>query len=83
MSLNKAIENGYNDWVDLLKHTNNMDLLKDPYNIWLEAFSTATLLERIGVTHVLRGMIAKAATLEEQNILEKAVQIIESKGSSK
>lgn len=35
------IEQEYKDWVALLKKTGNEDLLNDPYNIWLEAFSIA------------------------------------------
>jgi len=33
----------FDDWVALLKRTNNEDLLKDPYNIWLEAWCLAKM----------------------------------------
>lgn len=31
----------YDDWIALLKRTGNEDMLKDPYNIWVEAWSLA------------------------------------------
>jgi hypothetical protein len=34
----------YEDWIALLKRTKNEELLKDPYNIWIEAFTIATVL---------------------------------------
>lgn len=33
----------FEDWVALLKRTGNEDLLKDPYNIWLEAWCIAKM----------------------------------------
>jgi hypothetical protein len=36
----------YENWLALLKRTNNEDLLEDPYNIWIEAFTVATLLSK-------------------------------------
>lgn len=38
------IKQEFDDWIALLKKTGNEDLLKDPYNIWLEAWSVATIL---------------------------------------
>jgi hypothetical protein len=38
------IKQEYEDWVALLKRTNNEDLLKDPYNVWTEAFTIAIVL---------------------------------------
>lgn len=83
MNANDAIKNGYTDWLELLKRTNSMSLLVDPYNIWLEAFTTATLFERLGVLHVLNKMRKDAKTLEEQNVLTEAITLIESKGVSR
>jgi hypothetical protein len=40
------IEQEYKDWLELLKQTNNEDLLNDPYNVWLEAWTIATLLAK-------------------------------------
>jgi hypothetical protein len=36
----------YESWISLLKRTDNEDLLKDPYNIWIEAFTVAILLSK-------------------------------------
>jgi|APCry1669188970_1035186.scaffolds.fasta_scaffold206199_1 hypothetical protein len=33
----------FEDWVALLKRTKNEDLLNEPYNIWIEAWSLALL----------------------------------------
>ena len=80
MSSAVMIENGYKDWIDLLEHTNNKDLLNDPYNVWLEAFTTGTLLERVGVVHVINTIIAHAKTPEERSILQAVIAAVESKG---
>jgi len=34
----------FEDWIQLLKDTGNEDMLKDPFNIWLEAFHVATIV---------------------------------------
>ena len=34
----------YDDWVLLLKTVNATELLDDPYNVWIEAWTIATLL---------------------------------------
>ena len=34
----------YDDWVLLLKAVNATELLDDPYNVWIEAWTIATLL---------------------------------------
>jgi hypothetical protein len=39
-----TMEQQYKEWVALLKRTNNEDLLKDPYNVWIEAWTLATVL---------------------------------------
>jgi hypothetical protein len=83
MTNEDVIKNGYKDWLELLKHTNNMSLLTDPYNIWLEAFKSGTLFERMGAVHVLSVMQKHASSIAEQNILQGAIAAIESKGMSK
>ena len=43
----------FDKWVDLLKKTNNEDMLKDPYDIWIEAWSLALMtLEKKTPTEV-------------------------------
>ena len=34
----------YEDWIALLKRSNNEELLKYPYSVWIEAFTVATIL---------------------------------------
>jgi hypothetical protein len=38
------IREHFDDWMKLLKDTGNEDMLKDPFNIWLEAFHVATIV---------------------------------------
>lgn len=42
--INPMVQQTYQEWLDLLKRTKNEDLLKDPYNIWIEAFHVGTIL---------------------------------------
>ena len=42
----------YDDWIELLKHTGNEDLLKDPYSIWLEAWTIALMTSKKAPTEV-------------------------------
>jgi hypothetical protein len=46
MSFEQQIKTAYDDWVALLEHTGKTDMLKDPYQVWLEAYHVATLLAR-------------------------------------
>ena len=39
----KIIKEEFDDWMALLKRTGNEDLLKDPYNVWLEAWHVANM----------------------------------------
>lgn len=89
------VKQGYDDWVDLLTRTNHLELLSNPYDVWIEAFHVGTMLERVGCMHALQTQI-KLATPEEFddkatmsvedikqlqiNLLKQALQIIESKG---
>ena len=40
----KQIKQEYDDWVALLKGTNNEDMLKDPFAIWVEAWHVAMMV---------------------------------------
>ncbi len=37
------IKQEYHEWMSLLIKTKNTDLLRDPYNTWVEAWHVATL----------------------------------------
>lgn len=41
-----VIKKEFDEWIELLKATDNEDMLKDPYNIWVEAWSIAEFLGR-------------------------------------
>lgn len=57
MSALDIVRNGYEDWIELLKHANKEELLTDPYNVWTEAFHVGTMLERHGVIHAIQTQI--------------------------
>lgn len=44
MAMSKTVGQEYKDWIALLKEHNAEDLLKDTYNVWLEAWTVATIL---------------------------------------
>jgi hypothetical protein len=46
MSFEQQVKAAYDDWLALLEHTGNTDMLKDPYAIWLEAYHVATMLAK-------------------------------------
>jgi len=89
------VRNGYEDWIELLKHTNREDLLTDPYNVWMEAFHVGTLLERNGVLHALQTQLQLVkpedfdetlkVSIEDAKqlqiaMLKQVFQVIQSKG---
>jgi hypothetical protein len=39
-----TIEREYRMWISLLTRVGKKDMLKDPYNIWVEAWSVASIL---------------------------------------
>jgi len=44
----------FDDWVDLLTHTNHLELLSNPYDVWIEAFHVGSILERRNCAHQIR-----------------------------
>lgn len=42
----QIIKEKFDDWMALLKKTNNEDLLKDPYNIWLESWFVCSMQKK-------------------------------------
>ena len=44
----------YDDWVELLTHTNHLELLSNPYDVWIEAFHVGGTLERKNCAHQIR-----------------------------
>ena len=88
----ELVKNGYNDWVSLLKRTDHLDMLNDPYNVWAEAFHVGTMLERLGCVHAIQTGVELYAdevgpmmmTVEDikqlqQNLLKQIIMIIEAK----
>jgi hypothetical protein len=41
-----VVKREFDEWMELLRTTGNQDMLKDPYNIWLEAWSIAEFLRK-------------------------------------
>lgn len=48
------VQTSYNDWLELLKHTNNTHFLEDPFNIWIEAFAVGSVLTRHSILQDLQ-----------------------------
>jgi hypothetical protein len=44
----------YDDWVDLLTQTNHLELLSNPYDVWIEAFHVGSILERRNCAYQIR-----------------------------
>jgi hypothetical protein len=47
----------YDDWVDLLTRTNHLELLSNPYDVWIEAFHVGSTLERRNCAHQIRASL--------------------------
>ena len=41
----------YESWLSLLKSHGHADMLTDPYNVWLEAWSVCSILKDNGKPH--------------------------------
>lgn len=91
------VASGYKDWVALLNQTGNQDLLKDPFNVWIEAFHVGTMLERVGVSHAIQTQVqlitpedsdaAAFMSIDEVkqvqiNLLKQILEIVERKEKS-
>jgi len=46
LCFDQQVKAAYDDWVELLEHTGNTDMLKDPYAVWVEAYHVATTLAK-------------------------------------
>lgn len=92
---NDIVKNGFDDWVELLEHTGNKDLLDDPYNVWLEAFHVATLVERHGILDLIQTQVQLAMPQEgdvaaimsvddvkqlQISLLKQVIELVASKG---
>jgi len=48
------VKQGYEDWVELLTQTNHLELLSNPYDVWIEAYHVGSILERRNCAHQIR-----------------------------
>lgn len=89
------VKSGFDDWVELLEYTGNAEMLKDPYNVWEEAFHVGTLIERHGMLHAIQTQVELVQPAEHDvavmmsiddvkqlqiKLLQQVIQIISSKG---
>jgi hypothetical protein len=92
---NNIVKSGYDDWVELLEHTGNTEMLKDPYNVWEEAFHVGTMVERHGILHVIQTQVQLVQPAEHDyvammsvddvkqiqiKLLQQVMELIASKG---
>ena len=40
------VKKEFDEWMELLRTTGNEDMLKDPYNIWIEAWHVCEFLRK-------------------------------------
>jgi hypothetical protein len=84
------VSDSYKEWLDLLKSTNNMELIDDPYNVWIEAFHVGRVLERQLCMSTIQNEVQlyadEAQTMSlsgedlqqlQQNLLKQILKIIE------
>jgi hypothetical protein len=43
--MNDEAKAAYDDWVKLLKSADALDMLQDPYGVWLEAWEQSRILQ--------------------------------------
>jgi hypothetical protein len=87
----------YEDWVDLLTQTNHLELLSNPYDVWIEAFHTGSILERKNCAHQIRTSMHLVSVEDfdddttmsvtdikqmQIGLLKKVLEILEPTGSS-
>ena len=48
------VKMSFDDWVELLTYTNHLELLSNPYDVWIEAFHMGSTLERRNCAHQIR-----------------------------
>lgn len=48
------VKMSFDDWVELLTYTNHLELLSNPYDVWIEAFHVGSTLERRHCAHQIR-----------------------------
>jgi len=68
------VKKAFDDWVNLLEHTANRDLLKDPYSIWVEAFSVGEILMRERLRQAIDTKIVEASTQEHDGVTTLTVE---------
>lgn len=62
------VKHAFDDWVRLLEHTSNRDMLKDPFSIWVEAFSVGGILMRERCRKAVETKLVEASTQEHDGI---------------
>jgi len=92
---NDIVKTGFDDWVELLEYTGNAEMLKDPYNVWEEAFHVGTLIERHGTLHAIQTQVKLVQPAEHDyvammsiddvkqiqiKLLQQVMELIASKG---
>ena len=88
MNTKKSIaEETYEDWLELLKRANAMDLLKDPFSIWAEALHTGAILQLGENAQVVDNYINRAVEnpnamftgAEVKDMLQQTIALMQSR----
>lgn len=88
MEKKHIVEETYDDWVELLKRADAMDILKDPFSIWVEAFSTSAILHMARNADIVNNYLNRAIEdpnstftgAEVRQMLQQTIVLIQSQG---
>jgi len=67
------IKKAFDEWVALCNHTGNKQLVKDPYSVWLEAFTVGGILMRQRCKHAIESALVVASNEEHDNVVHLSV----------
>ena len=67
------IKRAFDDWVALCNHTSNKHLIKDPYSVWLEAFTVGGILMRQRCKQSLESALVVATNEEHDDVVRLSV----------
>lgn len=80
---NQALDR-FEEWLELLSKTNHMELLENPINVWVEAYTVGALFERHRISMTLQAVLTppkmpegfEGSTADMNQMLDKIRKII-------
>jgi len=65
MTTEQQVMHHFEEWLNLLSQTNNMDLLDSPINVWVEAYQVGAIFERHRILVALQTVLQPPRLPEE------------------